>query len=97
MTRLLASIVPIELINYGCQITSKLSSKVASPEMMAALTPAMHTGQRQGDLRRVPWSAYDGTRITLKQSKGGRIVSVRCTAALRAMLDRMSPRRRKAC
>src|SRR5262249_52654697 len=64
--------------------------KVAPPEMVAALMLAMHTGQRQGDLRRLPWSAYDGSRITLKQSKGRRIVSVRCTAALRTMLDRMA-------
>ena len=48
--------------------------QVASSEMKVALTLAMHTGQRQGDLRRLPWTAYDGTRITLKQSKGGRIV-----------------------
>ena len=68
--------------------------KIASPEMTAALILAMHTGQRQGDLRRLPWSAYDGTRITLKQSKGGRIVSVRCTAALRTMLDRMVTEKR---
>jgi integrase len=64
--------------------------KVASPEMEAALMLAVHTGQRQGDLRRLPWTAFDGTRITLKQSKGGRIVSVRCTAALRALLNRMA-------
>jgi integrase len=63
---------------------------VASPEMTAALMLAMHTGQRQGDLRRLPWTGYDGARITLKQSKGGRIVSVRCTAALRELLDRMA-------
>jgi integrase len=64
--------------------------QVASSEMKAALMLAMHTGQRQGDLRRLPWTAYDRTRITLKQSKGGRIVSVRCTKALRQMLDSMS-------
>ena len=64
--------------------------KIASPEMTAALMLAMHTGQRQGDLRRLPWTAYDGTRITLKQSKSSRIVSVRCTTALREMLDRMA-------
>ena len=63
--------------------------KSASSEMHAALMLGMHTGQRQGDLRRLPWTAYNGTRITLKQSKGGRIVSVRCTAALRTMLDHM--------
>lgn len=64
----------------------------ASSEMYAALMLGMHTGQRQGDLRRLPWSGYDGNRITLKQHKGGRTVSIRCTAALRTMLDAL-PRR----
>lgn len=63
--------------------------RVASPEMALALMLAMHTGQRQGDLRRLPWSAYDGERITLRQSKGGKTVAPRCTRALRAMLDGM--------
>jgi integrase len=67
-------------------------TRVASPEMYAALMLAMHTGQRQGDLRRLPWSAYDGTRITLKQSKGGMIVSIRCTMALRTVLDGLERR-----
>jgi integrase len=64
-------------------------TKVASAEMQVALMLGMHTGQRQGDLRRLPWSAYDGTRITLRQSKGKKIVSIRCTRALRALLDKM--------
>jgi integrase len=66
--------------------------RVASPEMKAALILGMHTGQRQGDLRKLPWSAYDGERITLKQSKskGKTIVSIRCTRALRTMLDLMA-------
>lgn len=67
-------------------------TKVASPEMCAALMLAMHTGQRQGDLLRLPWSAYDGERITLRQGKGGRQVSIRCTTALRNMLDHMERR-----
>jgi len=64
----------------------------ASPELCAALMLAMHTGQRQGDLRRLPWSAYDGQRITLRQSKGKKLVSIRCTTALRKMLDGMERR-----
>jgi len=64
-------------------------TKVASPEMQVALMLGMHTGQRQGDLRRLPWSGYDGTRITLKQGKSGKIVSIRCTNALRTLLDKM--------
>jgi integrase len=62
---------------------------VASPEMYAALMLGMHTGQRQGDLRRLPWSGYDGKRITLRQGKGGKIVSIRCTGALRELLNGM--------
>ena len=33
---------------------------------------ALWTGQRQGDLLRLPWSAYDGNHIRLRQSKTGR-------------------------
>jgi integrase len=32
---------------------------------------ALWTGQRQGDLLRLPWSAYDGTHIRLLQRKSG--------------------------
>lgn len=48
---------------------------------------ALWTGQRQGDLLRLPWSAYDGTHIRLRQSKGGRRVVIEVGAPLRAMLD----------
>jgi integrase len=33
---------------------------VASDEMKLAMVLALHTGQRQGDIRRFAWSAYDG-------------------------------------
>jgi integrase len=68
--------------------------RVASPEMRAALMLGMHTGQRQGDLRRLPWSAYDGQRITLRQSKGKKVVSIRCTKALCAVLDALAEDKR---
>src|SRR5262245_33597562 len=45
---------------------------VAGPLIEAALLLVLWTGQRQGDLLRLPWSAYDGTHIRLRQSKGGR-------------------------
>ncbi|MFL6764534.1 MAG: tyrosine-type recombinase/integrase, partial [Sphingomicrobium sp.] len=66
--------------------------KVASREMCQALVLAMHTGQRQGDLRALPWSSYDGQRITLRQGKSGREVSIRATPGLKAMLDGMEKR-----
>jgi integrase len=48
---------------------------------------ALWTGQRQGDLLRLPWSAYDGTRIRLRQSKTGRPVVILVGAPLKAALD----------
>jgi integrase len=63
--------------------------RIASPEMKIALMLGLHTGQRQGDLRALTWSAYDGERITLRQSKGKKVVSIKCTNALKTMLDGM--------
>jgi integrase len=48
---------------------------------------ALWTGQRQGDLLALPWSAYDGTHIKLRQSKTGRRVVVKVGAPLKAALD----------
>ena len=43
----------------------------APAHLHLALLLALWTGQRQGDLLRLPWSAYDGKHIRLRQSKGG--------------------------
>jgi integrase len=48
---------------------------------------ALWTGQRQGDLLRLPWSAYDGTHIRLQQSKGGRRLVIKVGTPLKAALD----------
>jgi integrase len=53
---------------------------------------ALWTGQRQGDLLRLPWSAYDGTHIRLRQSKTGKRVVVKIGAPLKAALD-VAPKR----
>lgn len=59
----------------------------AAVELQRVLILAIHTGQRYGDLIRLRWSDYDGTSISLVQSKGKVRVNVRCSAALKAMLD----------
>ena len=41
-----------------------------------ALLLALWIGQRQGDLLRLSWSAYDGRVIKLQQSKTGRRVTI---------------------
>ncbi|HVV80434.1 MAG TPA: tyrosine-type recombinase/integrase [Pseudolabrys sp.] len=69
--------------------------KVAPLEMQRALILALHTGQRESDILRLAWSAYDGQVIRLRQGKSrrrkqpGRLIEVPCSAALRRMLDRM--------
>ena len=44
----------------------------APPHLHLPLLLALWTGQRQGDLLRLTWSAYDGTHIRLRQSKSMR-------------------------
>jgi integrase len=53
----------------------------------------LHTGQRQGDILRLAWGAYNGTSITLRQGKARRhgraapVIRVPCTKALKTTLD----------
>jgi integrase len=66
--------------------------KEASPELALAMMLALWTGQRQGDLLRLPWSAYDGKHIRLQQSKTGRRIVVPAGKPLRTLLDRTERR-----
>ena len=59
--------------------------------LQLALLLALWTGQRQGDLLRLPWSAYDGSYIRLRQSKTGARVVIPVGAPLKAALD-ITPR-----
>src|SRR6516162_3271123 len=45
------------------------------------------TGQRQGDLLRLTWSAYDGAHLRLRQSKTGARVVIPVATPLKAALD----------
>jgi integrase len=53
---------------------------------------ALWTGQRQGDLLRLPWSGYDGAHIRLRQGKTGARVVIPVGAPLRAALDATTKR-----
>src|SRR6516164_8462835 len=59
----------------------------AAPHLHLPLVLALWTGQRQGDLLRLPWSAYDGKHIRLRQSKTGARVVIPVGAPLKAALD----------
>lgn len=56
------------------------------------LTLALWTGQRQGDLLRLAWSAYDGRYICLQQGKTGARVMIPVGSPLKVALDK-EPRR----
>jgi len=64
--------------------------KVAPSHIGLAFMLALWTGQRQGDLLRLPWSSYDGQRIRLRQRKTGARVEIPVGKPLRAMLDQTS-------
>jgi integrase len=66
--------------------------KNASAHLHLPLLLALWTGQRQGDLLRLPWSAYDGAHIRLKQGKTGARVAIPVGAPLKAALDGMQRR-----
>jgi integrase len=61
--------------------------KHAPAHLHLPLLLALWTGQRQGDLLRLPWSAYDGTRLRLRQSKTGARVVIPVGAPLKTALD----------
>jgi integrase len=66
--------------------------KIASPALSMAFLMAVWTGQRQGDLLALTWTAYDGASIRLRQSKTGRYVVIPVGSPLKAALD-ATPRR----
>jgi integrase len=73
-------------------VTAFLSN--APPGLALAMMLALWTGQRQGDLLRLPWSAYDGRCFRLRQSKTGRRIVVPAGEPLKALLartDRVGP------
>jgi integrase len=66
--------------------------RAAPPYLRLAMLLAIYTGQRQGDLLRLPWSAYDGAAIKMRQRKTGAYVSIPVADALKVVLD-TAPRR----
>lgn len=59
----------------------------APTRLRLAYLLAVWSGQRQGDLLRLPWSAYDGSTIRLQQNKTGRRVVIPVAPPLRTALE----------
>jgi integrase len=67
----------------------------APKHIVDALTLAIETGQRQGNLLSLKWSAYDGTRLHLQTSKRGKKVSILVSAELRLLLEELKAQNTK--
>lgn len=67
------------------QIDALLAS--APVQVRLPFLVALWTGQRQGDVLRLTWTAYDGQAIRLRQGKTGRHLRIPVAAELRAVLD----------
>jgi integrase len=68
--------------------------RVASRPMQLAMMPALWTGQRQGDILKMTWVAYDGSRIKVRANKSGAYLAIPVGEPLRKLLDetqRQSP------
>jgi integrase len=61
---------------------------VAPPQVRLPFQIGLWTGQREGDILRLPWSAYDGDFIRLKTSKTGSYLAVPISKELQHVLDR---------
>ncbi|WP_426038160.1 tyrosine-type recombinase/integrase, partial [Cypionkella sp. TWP1-2-1b2] len=84
----LDAVPPRQLVTFARCFTDKAALQaVAPPHLWLAFLLAVWTGQRQGDLLRLTWTAYNGTHIRLKQSKGGRRVHVPVAGELKTALD----------
>jgi integrase len=67
---------------------------VCGPELALVYLIAVYTAQRQADVLALPWSAYDGHSISLRQAKTTKRVDLLVAARLRRLLEetpRVSP------
>jgi site-specific recombinase XerD len=72
----------------------KAAIGVGRPSMATAIMLGWCLGQRPADLRKLPWSSYDGRSIALRQAKTAAFVDVPALPELRSVLDtapRLSP------
>jgi integrase len=61
--------------------------KIASPEVALAVTLAVHTGQRRGDLVALRWDQAEGGVITMRQRKTGKELWIPIHQDLAAALE----------
>lgn len=68
----------------------------APAHLHLALTLALWTGQRQGDILRMTWAAYDGQQIKVRQEKTAKRLAIPVGEPLRLALEKASKSRKDA-
>jgi integrase len=66
--------------------------QTARATMVTAMIIARNTGQRAKDIREYPWAKYDGERVTVRQGKGKKWITIPASAELKAHLDALDRR-----
>jgi integrase len=62
---------------------------IDNEKITQALILGLWTGQRQGDLLKLRWNAYDGHTLSVEQSKTKTYVRIKVSTELKTMLDSM--------
>ena len=74
-------------IRFGTDADELAFLEKAPAHLHLPLLLGLWTGQREGDLLCLPWNAYDGKHIRLRQSKTGMRVMIPVGTPLKAALD----------
>jgi hypothetical protein len=75
-----------EELTWSTELQQKFL-ETARATMVTAMIIARNTGQRAKDIREYPWAKYDGERVTVRQSKGKKWITIPATPELKAHLD----------
>jgi hypothetical protein len=61
--------------------------RAARPAMVTAMILVRNTAMRAADIRKFPWTRYDGQRVQIRSQKTGKLLWIPATRELRAHLD----------
>ncbi|MEH2542827.1 integrase [Bradyrhizobium sp. AZCC 1699] len=61
--------------------------KTARPAMVTAMVLVRNTAMRASDVRKFPWTRYNGEQVQIRSSKTGKLVWIPATRELKAHLD----------
>ncbi|TYL80149.1 tyrosine-type recombinase/integrase [Bradyrhizobium cytisi] len=61
--------------------------RTARPAMATAMIMVRNTAMRASDVRKFPWTRYDGQRVQIRSTKTGKLLWIPATRELKAHLD----------